>query len=99
MNSQESNSKDWPSIPFAEWMAVGFPISVILLLVCWLHLTRNAFRLSNETVPGSQEIIQAELDALGPMKKEEKWVMYVFATVAFNAQSLRIAVTTIAAVL
>ena len=71
------------SVPFAQWMAVGFPISILLLFVCWFHLTRTAFKLSNETVPGSKEIIQRELRALGPMKPEEKWVLGVFSTVAF----------------
>lgn len=71
------------SVPFAEWMAVGFPISMVLLIVCWLHLTRNAFKLSNHSVPGSKEIIRSELKSLGPMKQEEKWVLAVFGVVAF----------------
>ncbi len=62
----------YTSIPFGQWMAVGFPISIVLLFVCWFHLTRVAFKLSNETVPGSKEIIQSELEALGLMKKEEE---------------------------
>lgn len=72
------------SIPFAEWMAVGFPIAVVLLFITWFHLTRVAFKLSNESVPGSKAIIESELNELGPMRKEEKWVMGVFGAVAFS---------------
>ena len=71
------------SIPFAEWMAVGFPIAIILLLVTWFHLTTIAFKLSNQRVPGSKAIINEELMRLGKMRIEEKWVMTVFGLVAF----------------
>ncbi len=71
------------SIPFDEWFAIGFPISIILLAICWLNMTRFAFKLSNERIPGSREIIDNELKALGPMKYEEKWILGVFSSVAF----------------
>ncbi|MEQ9426797.1 MAG: SLC13 family permease [Cyclobacteriaceae bacterium] len=72
------------SIPFAEWMAVGFPIAVIMLFVTWFHLTRTAFNISNEVVPGSKQIIEQELKKLGPIKYEEKWVLTIFGCVAFS---------------
>lgn len=71
------------SIPFDEWFAIGFPVSIILLAICWLNMTRFSFKLSNERIPGSRTIIQNELNALGPMSYEEKWVLGVFSSVAF----------------
>jgi sodium-dependent dicarboxylate transporter 2/3/5 len=81
------------SIQFDEWIGIGLPISVLLLLVCWLHLSFNAFKLSGQRVPGSADIIRNELKALGKMSYEEKWVLGVFVTVAVAWISRRYLIT------
>ena len=80
-------------IAFDQWMWFGLPISIILLAVCWWHLSHNAFKLSKTTVSGSREIIQGELAKLGKMKVEEKWVLAIFVVVAFGWITRRYLIT------
>ncbi|MEL6194291.1 MAG: SLC13 family permease [Bacteroidota bacterium] len=69
-------------LSFAKWMLLGGPITAILWVVTWWHLTHNAFPLSGKSIAGSKQIIQDQLRKLGKISYEEKWVMAVFATVA-----------------
>ncbi len=65
------------TITFAQWMAVGVPIAVIMMVACWIILTRIVFKMKGEIVPGGREIIMTELAGLGKMKKEEKVILIV----------------------
>lgn len=69
-------------ISFAQWFGIGLPISMLLLVLCWWHMTRNAFQLSQEQIPGSQLVIKNQLKALGKISTEEKWVLGIFVGVA-----------------
>lgn len=69
-------------LSFARWFAYGFPMAIILLIVCWLHLVHNAFKLGSGRIPGSKKIISEQLTALGKIKSEERWILLVFACVA-----------------
>ena len=69
-------------IPFDQWFGVGLPISLCLLFVCWWHLSHNAFDLSKAKIAGSEQLIRQELQALGPLKAEERRVLVVFLLVA-----------------
>lgn len=69
-------------ITFLQWMLIGLPISAVLLLLCWIYLTRLAFRIQDASLPGSREEIQRQLKALGPISFEEKWVLAVFSLTA-----------------
>ena len=69
-------------IPFDQWFIVGFPIAVLLLGLCWWHLSRS-FRDTKEAIKGdAKEQISALLAKLGKMKPEEKRVLLVFSLVA-----------------
>lgn len=68
-------------IHFDLWMAIGLPIAALLLVACWLHLTRVAFKISNDSSIGSQTVIDEELTKLGKMSREEKLVLVVFSLV------------------
>lgn len=70
-------------IGFAQWMAFGVPLSVITLLVCWFLLTRVLFPMGGLSLAGGAEIIDHELAQLGPMKKEEKYIVAVGCLVGF----------------
>lgn len=70
-------------ITFAQWFKFGFPISIILLILCWLYLTRIAFSFKQKSFPGGREEIQKQLLALGPMRYEEKMVLLIFSLTAF----------------
>lgn len=69
-------------ITFLQWMLMGLPISAALLLLCWIYLTRLAFRIQDASLPGSREEIQRQLKALGSISFEEKWVLAVFSLTA-----------------
>ncbi|MCC5936679.1 MAG: SLC13/DASS family transporter [Lunatimonas sp.] len=70
-------------IGFSEWMMVGLPVAIVLLIVCWYFLVNVAFDLSlaRHTTGGKEEILQ-QLKALGSITREEKRVLYVFMAVS-----------------
>jgi sodium-dependent dicarboxylate transporter 2/3/5 len=65
-------------ITFAEWLVLGLPISLSLLVLCWLYLTRVIFPLRQVSIPGGRSEIRAQLHALGPLSFEERMVLFVF---------------------
>jgi sodium-dependent dicarboxylate transporter 2/3/5 len=71
-------------IGFAQWMMVGFPVSLLLLIICWLYLVRIAYPFpSTLEIPGGKKEILRQLDLLGKFSREEKKVLGVFAGVSF----------------
>lgn len=69
-------------ISFLQWMSFGLPISVLLLFICWLYLTRIAFKFKNEGFDSGLNEINQQIKKLGKMSYEEKSVMIVFITTA-----------------
>ena len=69
-------------ITFAQWFMFGFPISCVLLFICWQYLTRIAFSFQQKAFPGGRAEIKRQLDALGKITYEEKLVLIVFVTTA-----------------
>lgn len=70
-------------ISFTQWFILGLPISIILLLVGWIFLTRFAFQLKLKAFPGGRDEIRQLKSSLGPIRYEEKWVAVLFITTAF----------------
>lgn len=70
-------------ITFSQWFSFGFPISIILLAICWLYLTRVAFTFKQKAFPGGRDEINKQLKALGKVSYEEKTVLIVFVLTAF----------------
>lgn len=66
------NSTYHVEISFLEWMKMGVPFSVSMLIGMWLLLTRVIFpiRLGKETL--SENIIQDECKKLGTISREER---------------------------
>ncbi|NRD19525.1 DASS family sodium-coupled anion symporter [Winogradskyella eckloniae] len=69
-------------LTFSQWFAFGFPISVILLMICWFYLTRIAFKFKQKSFPGGKEEINKQLAALGKVSYEEKLVLFIFSITA-----------------
>ena len=69
---QETTGK---SIGFLDWMLLGGPIAIILLVVTWLYLTQNL-----EESEGAQA--QGALPVLGPISRHERRVLVVFLLTA-----------------
>ena len=69
-------------ITFAQWFIFGFPISILLLFICWLYLTRFAFRFKQKSFPGGRAEIKKQVAALGPISYEEKLIFGIFLCTA-----------------
>ena len=69
-------------ITFATWFKFGFPISLILLFLCWKYLTGIAFKFEQKSFPGGQKEIRNQLQKLGQITYEEKLVASIFAMTA-----------------
>lgn len=69
-------------VSFASWMKFGLPISVILLVICWLYLTMIAFRPALQKFGRVSETIDMELKKLGKIRKEEIKIIIVFGLTA-----------------
>jgi len=69
-------------ISFLQWFMFGFPISLVLLFVSWVFLTKFAFKFEQKKFPGGVEEINEQLKKLGPLGYEEKWILVVFVVTA-----------------
>ncbi len=67
-------------ITFGQWMSFGFPISILLLGICWIYLTKFAFKFKIESFPGGRAEILKQLKLLGKITFEEKIVLAVFTS-------------------
>ena len=69
-------------IGFADWMILGVPLALSMLIVCWLWLTKFHFRMP-ATDSGKNDT-PTELKAPGLMSRSQKLVLMVFALAAFS---------------
>jgi sodium-dependent dicarboxylate transporter 2/3/5 len=69
-------------IGFAQWMLLGLPLSLVMLLLCWLMLTRFLFPVGQQELPGARAAIREELRKMGPASIAEKRVAVVFGLTA-----------------
>ena len=70
-------------ISFAQWMLYGIPLSMFFLFLTWLYLTRLAFSFEFRKLPGGMEVIDKELEKIGPIKRQEVQVLAVFLFTGF----------------
>jgi len=71
-------------IAFSDWMVFGLPVSIVLLLLCWIYLVKIAYRPSRHKFEQVSETISQELNKLGQLKREEKYIMVVFGLTALS---------------
>jgi sodium-dependent dicarboxylate transporter 2/3/5 len=69
-------------IGFLEWMLLALPLSILLLALCWVYLTRFAIKLKADDFAGGVEEIKRQREALGPIRLDEKKVAVVFVLTA-----------------
>ncbi|MDA2810965.1 SLC13 family permease [Nocardiopsis sp. RSe5-2] len=69
-------------IGFADWMKLGVPLSAVFLIIAWAFLTRVAYPTRLGDVMGGKQVIQEELDGLGPVSRGEWTVLAVFVSTA-----------------
>lgn len=71
-------------IDFAKWMTLSLPISIVLLLICWIYLVKIVFPVKVSKNSGGYEEIKRELKSLGPLTSDEKKVIVVFLITAIS---------------
>lgn len=69
-------------ISFLSWMVIALPLSVVVLLLAWLYLTRVAFPVVGSKLEEGSGSIQAKRKNLGVITGMERRVAIVFCLVA-----------------
>lgn len=62
-------------VSFAQWMAIGLPISIVMQIFIWAWLTRGGFRLDDTS--GSGDLLRQQLVDLGPLTVGEKRTAFI----------------------
>ena len=70
-------------ISFLKWMSIGLPFSIIMVGTCYVVLVKWMFPNKNLKFKTSNDIIQLELDKLGPASGKEKMVLVIFGITIF----------------
>ncbi len=73
-----------PEITFFNWMVMAIPVVMVFIPIVWIYLCRFVSPIPLKSISaGSHDIIQRELDDLGPINRAEKTVAVVFCCTAF----------------
>ena len=65
-------------ISFFRWFLIGLPISIILIVIGWIYLTRFIFKSVSIDAEQAKEATNRQYQALGKMSYEERMVALVF---------------------
>lgn len=71
-------------IGFAQWMIVGIPLTSVLLILCWLILTKICYQVNEGEHIDTHDMFKNKLKELGVMSKGEKLVLFFFAFAAIS---------------
>jgi solute carrier family 13 (sodium-dependent dicarboxylate transporter), member 2/3/5 len=70
-------------VSFSQWMAIGFPIGVISILIAWLYMVNFGVSIRGiKPITEEKEVIEMKLLELGGMTRNEKLVLAVFVATA-----------------
>jgi len=73
-------------IGFAQWMIVGVPLSLSMLIISWVWLTKFAYKVDANVKNGqkidTKAVFSTQLKNLGVMQRAEKGVLFVFVLAA-----------------
>jgi sodium-dependent dicarboxylate transporter 2/3/5 len=72
---------DAEPVAFGQWLIMALPISLTLLAVIWLLLTRVFFRFP-AALEADRRVVDAEYSRLGPIGFEERTLLVVFSLTA-----------------
>ncbi len=65
-------------IGFAQWMCIGVPVSMCMLVSIWVLLTRFLFRLPTHVSAQGATVIRAQLASMGRVQRGEWVTLSVF---------------------
>ncbi|WP_462159741.1 SLC13 family permease [Pseudoalteromonas sp. GB56] len=70
-------------IGFATWMMIGVPLSIVMLILTWVWLTKVMYKVDQSgTTLETKGMFKKQLAQLGSMSRAEKGVLIVFAAAA-----------------
>ena len=69
-------------ISFFQWFKFGLPLSLLLLSICWVYLTKISYKFEQKKFPGGKKEIFNQLKKLGKISYEEKVILSVFVITA-----------------
>lgn len=69
-------------VGFGQWMLLGVPVSIAMMIFCLWWLTRKPFNFDNDGT--GESLLKNEIAALGPFSKAEKRVAVVFTLAALS---------------
>jgi len=70
-------------ISFLKWMVIGLPFSIIMIAIIYLVMVKVMFPNKQLKFAASKEVINDELNKLGPMSGKEKMVLAIFGVTVF----------------
>ncbi|MFC4097671.1 SLC13 family permease [Euzebyella saccharophila] len=70
-------------ISFLKWMVIGVPFSALMIWISYLVLVKWMYSNKNLKFSASREVIDQELEKLGPMSGKEKQVLAIFGVTVF----------------
>tara|TARA_A200000113_G_scaffold56768_1_gene47940 strand:- start:6153 stop:7604 length:1452 start_codon:yes stop_codon:yes gene_type:complete len=71
-------------IGMLEWSKFGLPVSLFLLIICWIYLTKVAFSFEDKNQASGKQEINNQLKKLGKFSNEELKVSVIFGLTAFG---------------
>jgi solute carrier family 13 (sodium-dependent dicarboxylate transporter), member 2/3/5 len=70
-------------VSFSQWMAIGFPIGVVSILIAWLYMVNFGVSIRGiKPITEEKGVIEAKLLELGSITRNEKLVLGVFVGTA-----------------
>lgn len=70
-------------VSFLQWMSIGVPFSFLMLGICYWVLVKWLYPNHNIKFTASKDLIQGELEKLGPISGKERMVMVLFGITIF----------------
>ncbi|MFT4831462.1 MAG: sodium-dependent dicarboxylate transporter 2/3/5 [Psychroserpens sp.] len=70
-------------ISFLKWMVIGVPFSIVMVAVSYFVLIKLMFPNKQLKFAASKQVIQSELEKLGPTSSKEKMVLAIFGITVF----------------
>ncbi|RZS93303.1 SLC13 family permease [Aquimarina brevivitae] len=72
------------TISFTQWMCIGLPFSLLMLVIGWVYLTQFKSFHKLQEIPGGKSAIYKQLKELGTMQYQEKAVFFIFIVIAIS---------------
>jgi sodium-dependent dicarboxylate transporter 2/3/5 len=70
-------------ISFTQWMVIGFPISIIMLIGTYFLCTQFLFKIKNKAIPHVTLLLNDSYNKLGKMTFPQKICLVVFSLAVF----------------